>query len=141
METKLDMRSIQLMNLFWSITQVRALDCFEYGANLIFVVRPAMFAKALSGGGEKIRYINEKLNKKIRVVKLPSGLLDSSLEKFIAAIVYPIKLKGIANDNGVLAIKAGQQSKAKLIGRDHARLNELRNILRKYFKIKQVRVA
>lgn len=141
METKLNITSIQYINLFWFITGVRATDCFEYGSSTVFVVKPGLVFKAVGKDGGNVKRLSEKIRKKVKVISLPlQHTTDDDIAKFILALTYPIHFKKLTRDKDGVTIAAGPQAKAQLIGRNSARLNELRNILRKYFKIRRIRI-
>ncbi len=141
MKTKLDIESIQYINLFWFITGVRAVDCFKYGSSVVFVVRPDFVLKAVGKNGENVKRLSEKIRKKVKVISLPpKHMSDYGLAKFILALTYPIKFRRLTRDKECIKITAGPEAKARLIGRNSARLNELRCIIRKYFKIKGIKI-
>jgi len=140
MKTKLDMASIQYINLFWFITGVRAMDCFRYGPSIVFVVKPDFILKAIGKNGENVKYLSEKIRKKVKVVSLPKHMSEYCVAKFTLALTYPIKFRKLTRDKECVRIMAGPEAKAQLIGRNSARVNELRCILRKYFKIKRIRI-
>jgi len=138
MKTTLDINSIQQINLFSRITGVSSKNCFNYSNSLIFVVDGQDLNRALGPGGENIRRVGNYLKRKIKIIREPD---KEDLEKFIRFIVYPLKFKRLSVENGKVAISAGVQSKAPLIGRDHARLNELTSIVKQYFDIKEIRIV
>jgi ribosomal protein S3 len=41
----------------------------------------------------------------------------------------------------MVSIQAGQQSKASLIGRNHARIDELSSIVKQYFDVKEIKIV
>ena len=139
MEKTLDMQSIRYINLFGKITRVNIQHCFHYNANIIFVVPRQKIAKAVGEEGTNIKKLSEILNRKIKVVPLPDGRED--IEKFITAIVHPIKFKSLEIKDDTVTINAGKQSKAALIGRNRSRLNEMEKILDSYFGIKEIKVS
>jgi len=139
MKTTLDITSIQQINLFSKITGVRAQNCFNYSNSILFVVDPNFFSRALGQSGENLRRLSMFLKKKVRIIRTPDS---NDMERFVQAIVFPIKFKKLTVDEaGNVVINAGQQSKASLIGRDHARLNELTSIVKQYFNIKDIRIV
>ena len=140
MKTKLDIESIQYINLFWFITGVRATDCFKYGSSIVFVVKPDFVLKAVGKNGENVKRLSEKIRKKVKVISLPKQMSDYGVAKFILALAYPIKFRRLTRDKECIKITAGPEAKARLIGRNSARLNELRCIIRKYFKIKRIKI-
>jgi len=132
------MKFIRYLNLFEKITRIRVQHCFNYNSTIIFVVPPQLISKALGEGGKNVKRLSEILEKRVKVIALPFGKND--IEKFILAIIYPLKIKGIDTREGALIINAGMQSKAALIGRNKIRLGEMKEILEQYFGIKDVKI-
>lgn len=131
----LDMRFIRYLNLFEQETRVRTKNCFEYNNTIIFAVPPQLVSKAIGEQGRNIKNMSETLGKKIKVVSLPyRGVGD-----FISRIVEPITFRSVEISGNEVIINAGRQSKAALIGRNKARLDELNNIIKEYFG-KEVRI-
>jgi len=137
MRTTLDITSIQQINLFSRITGVRAKNCFNYFNSIIFVVDSNYIDQAIGRSGENLRHLSAILKKKIRIIRSPE---NDGIERFIKIIVYPLRFKKLAIEDGNVTINAGQQSKASLIGRDHSRLNELTSIVKQYFPVKEIRI-
>jgi transcription antitermination factor NusA-like protein len=81
--------------------------------------------------------LSSYLKKKVKIIRTPQ---PDELEGFILTLIYPLKFKGLKNENGSVTIQAGQQSKASLIGRNHSRINELIEIVKQYFDIKDIRI-
>jgi len=138
MERTLDMKFIRYLNLFEKITKVRTQHCFCYNLTIIFLVPKELMAKALGEGGRNMKSLSNILEKKVKVITAPLG--EKDMEKFILAIIYPLKIKGIEVRGDSLLINAGMQSKAALIGRNKIRLLEMKNILQQYFGIKYIRI-
>lgn len=134
----LDMRFIRYLNLFEQVTRVRTKNCFSYNNLIIFAVPAPFVSRAIGEQGRNIKQMSEILGKKIKVIKAPQGFQD--LREFIHSIIQPIRIKNIENTNGELVIVAGR-NKAALIGRNKARVEEMRDILDQYFGIKSVRIA
>ena len=138
MDTTLDIKSIQYMNLLSFMTGVMALDCFEYNSSIIFVMNPHLMRKALSNNGEKIRQFSNKINKNVKIVPLPENNSMENLEKFILSVTYPVKFKKLTKNNQEITINASSEIKARLIGRNSVRLMELSNIVKKYFDVRKI---
>ena len=137
MKTTFDIGSIQQINLFSKITGVRAQNCFNYSNSIIFVVDPHFAGRAFGNAGENIRRLSSILKKKVRIIRTP----ENDIENLVKAVVFPLRFKKLSVENSTVIISAGQQSKASLIGRDHARLNELTGIVKQYFDIKEIRIV
>ena len=138
MDTTLDIKSIQYMNLLSFMTGVMALDCFEYNSSIIFVMKPELMRKALLNNGEKIKQFSNKINKNVKIVPLPENSSIENLEKFILSVTYPVKFKKLTKNNQGITINASSEIKARLIGRNSVRLMELSNIVKKYFDVRKI---
>ncbi len=135
MGAKLDLKSIQCINLFSRVTGVRTQESFVYNNARIFVVDPKFLGKALGEKGANLRKLSVMLRQRVRVIP------ESGLENFTRMIVQPVKFKKIVDEEGYITIHAGQQAKASLIGRDKVRIRELAEILKGHFGIKGLRVV
>ena len=137
---RMDIKSIQSINLFERITGIKASSCFEYGGSLVFIVKERDVSKSIGKAGMNIRRMENTFNKKIKVVSMPEDIND--LERFLMSIIFPVKFKKIVldEDNTRLTIMAGTQSKASLIGRDKIKLNLLKDILKEYFGLQKLRM-
>jgi len=131
----LDMQFIRYLNLFEKITGVRTNNCFSYNNMIIFGVPSSLVSKAIGEGGNNIKRMSEILGKKIKVVTLPSR----NIYEFICKIIEPIKFKSLEMTDKEVIINAGRQSKAALIGRNRARLEELNEIIKENYN-KEVRI-
>ncbi len=139
MARTLDMKSIMYVNLFEKVTRIKIQHCFLYNSIIIFVVPRELMSRAIGEDGKNVKRLSEILQKKVKIVPAPMGRGD--IERFILAIVHPVKFKNIELRDDKIIINAGMQSKAALIGRNKARLNEMKNILEEYFGIKELRIA
>jgi NusA-like KH domain protein len=134
----LDMQFIRYANLFSKITRIRTNHCFEYNNTIVFAVPRKFVTKAIGPGNSNLEKLNRIINKRIKIVAIPSG--KEEIENFVSVIVKPIKFKGMEVKDNEAIITAGLQNKAPLIGKKKARLEEMENILEQYFGIKKVRI-
>jgi NusA-like KH domain protein len=127
----IDMKVMRYINLFARISGINPKHCFVYNATIIFVVPQDKLSKAIGENGRNIKEMSDVIHKKVKVVMVPEGLADA--EKFISTIIYPAQLKNVELRENFLIINAGQQNKAMLIGRNRARLDEMKRIVKDYF--------
>lgn len=139
MARTLDMKFIRYLNLFEKITRVRTQHCFGYNSTIVYLVPRQEIAKSIGESGKNIKKLSQILEKKVKVIAIPSGIED--IRRFILSIIYPVKFKSIEIKENNITISAGMQSKAALIGRNKTRLSEMKKILEQYFGIKDVRIA
>jgi len=138
MARTLNMQFIRYLNLFEKTTNVRTEHCFSYNNGIIFVVPREKISKSIGERGKNVKKLSEILGRKIKMIASPLGKWD--IERFILAIIHPVKCKSIQIEVDKVIINAGMQSKAAIIGRNKTRLNEMKNILDEYFGIKEVRI-
>jgi len=127
----INMQVMRYINLFSKISKVSPKHCFVYNSMIIFIVPKNQIQKAIGKNSENLKKTSEIIKRKIKVVGNPEGISDA--ERFIQTIISPIEFKGIEIDGNTLIINAGQQSKAMLIGRNKARLEEMKKIIKDYF--------
>lgn len=132
MESTLDMQDLRYLNLFSKITKVDTRYFFEYNNMLIFCVPKRMVQKALGKNAENLKKMSSIVGKRIRVVAYPEGTEDA--REFIERITSPITFSGLEITADEIIMVAGKMNKALLIGREKKRLNEMKNIVRYFFK-------
>ncbi len=125
--TTLDIQAIRYINLLDNTARVRTRKCFVYNNNVIFAVPGSLVSKAIGQDARNVRFIQEKLGRRVRVIKESLGPEDA--ERFVREIVAPVGFKSLDIKEGMLVLNAGAQSKAALIGRNKRRYEELRRIL------------
>jgi len=125
--TTIDMQTMRYINLLDRASRVKTHHCFTYNNTIIFVVPKYFVAKAIGPNAIHVKSLNEKLGKKIRILKTPEGIQDA--EKFIEELVSPVKFKSLEIKEGVFVLRAGDKSKAALIGRNRKREEELKKIV------------
>lgn len=135
----LNMNFIRYLNLFEKVTRIRCKNCLIYNSAIIFSIPNSMIPRAVGENGENVKRISEILGKRIKIIPLPRDRAD--MFRFISAIVNPIEVKKIEINGDDVIIAADMDNKAALIGRKKARLDEMREILKQYFSIKDVRIA
>lgn len=134
----LDMQLIRYANIFGKITNIKTNHCFIYNNTVVFAVPRKLVMNAIGRGNINLQKLSNIIRKKIKIVAIPQGRED--IENFVSVITYPVKFKAIEIKDGEAIITASPQSKASLIGRDKARLEEMENVLGQYFDIKKVRI-
>jgi len=134
---KYDASLMKFISLFESITRAEVKDCFELGEKLVFVVKEGNIGKALGKGGSNIRRLESMLKKRLRVIEFNDDLLQ-----FIKNIVYPSKVKDIVDEEGIIIITPpDSETRGYLIGRGAVNLNTTKEIVKRYFEIKDIRVV
>jgi len=125
---------MRYINLLDSASHVKTRHCFVYNNAIIFAVPKVKMSKAIGADASNIRKLQNKLGKKVRIVREPEGVGD--MGRFVSDIVVPAKFKSIEVREGTLFIKAGSvQNKATLMGRNKKRMGELGKIVRDIFNL------
>lgn len=138
MTTRLDITSIQSMNLFNRITGIKAKFFFNYSSSIVFIVDPLDLGAAIGERDNNLRKLGITFKKRVKILPEPT---PEKINRFVKLLVAPVKFKSLMIENEIVTIKAGPQGKASLIGRNHSNLDQLEDILKHYFKIKSVRIA
>ena len=131
--TVLDLQIIRYINLLDNASKVKTTKCFTYNNTIFFAVPKSLMSKAIGPNAVNIRHIQEKLNKKVKIIAEPNG--TESLARFVQDIVAPVRFVSIEVKEGVVNLNAGSQSKAALIGRNRRREVELNQILKDNFNM------
>jgi len=135
----LNMQKMRYINLFNRISRVRSMQCFFYNNAIIFTVPRDQVRRAIGDGGKNIREIQEKLGKKVKVVKVARD--SEEIEEFTKKIVEPAEFKSIEVKQDGIVITAGSRERAAtLIGRNKRRLEELNEIMSDNFG-KELRIV
>ena len=135
MGTKLDMKTIQHMNLFVRITRVKAKHCFTYNSTMFFTIDKPFLGNVRR---EDINQLEKKLNKRIKIIYSPRSKVD--LKYFISRIV-PYRFKRLSLSDDCLTIfvsPSNPRTRSIFIGRNKSKLKEISSILEEFFGIKKV---
>ena len=128
---------IKVMTMFESFTGASLKDCFNSGSSIYFVVSPEDMGKSIGRNGANIKRIEEAMKKNVRVLEF-----SPDLATFIKNLIYPITARQIKVEDGTVTI-TGEDSRSKglLIGRNSSNLNSYKQIIRRYFEIRDLRVV
>jgi len=137
MKIKYDIALMQYMSLFEGITKSKVKDCVLSEDFLIFIVNENQAAKAIGKRGVNVKRLEDMLKKKIKIVEFSSDKL-----KFIRNFIAPLKAKEIKEENNVVFIE-GEDHKTRglLIGRNAKNLENMKNIVKRYFEFEDIRVV
>ena len=127
----IDIRLMRYINLLDRVSKVKTRKCFDYNNMIVFAVPARFMSQAIGNNASNIRYMQEQLEKRIRIVKEADGLHD--LEKFLRDIIAPVGFKSLEIQDDCVIINAGSTNKAALIGRNKRRLEELALIVKDVF--------
>ena len=77
------------------------------------------------------------IKKKIKVVEYSDDIVE-----FLKSFISPIKVVSIENVDNIIEIKADDtRERGILIGRDRKNLDNLKNVVRKYFDVVDIKIV
>jgi transcription termination/antitermination protein NusA len=124
---KLDLEKIQLINIFEKITRAKVVEHIDENT---FIIEEGDLRKALGKNNFNLKKIENLLKKKIRLVEF-----NKNPEKFLKNITYPLTLKSVNVGNDKVVIQADTKTKGLLIGRNHKKLEILKDLFKRHFKL------
>jgi transcription termination/antitermination protein NusA len=126
---KLDLENVGYSTIFEKITRTHARDSFPTDDTLFFVVNPGFLGKALGKGATNIRTLQQRLNKKIRIIEY-----SSSSQTFVERLIYPLKVERIEDrEDAIVICETQKTTKGKIIGRGGANLKIFSEIVSRFF--------
>jgi len=133
---KYDINLMKYMSLFSSITRASVKDVIN-ADKLIFIVDGGQMAKAIGKHGANVKRMSNMLKRDLKIVEF-----NPDPVAFIKNFIAPIKPTEISNEDGVITITGKTTSeKGILIGRNAANLNKLKEIVDRYFDVKDIVVV
>ena len=101
--TILNMQTLRYLNLLNNTAKIRIKKCFIYNNTIIFAVPLQFVSQAIGPKGKHVRALQEKLEKKIKIIGDANGIED--VNKFIKQIVEPVSFVSIdVNENEIVII-------------------------------------
>ncbi|MBI2144140.1 NusA-like transcription termination signal-binding factor [Candidatus Woesearchaeota archaeon] len=132
-----DSTLMKLMSFFESVTRAKLKDCFvDNNGMLVFVVEATQFGIAVGRAGSNVKRLEAVLKKKIRIVEF-----SDDLNSFVENLIRPSKARSIGLAGGIVTIDPEPGSRGYIIGRAGKNLRNYEAILKRYFPIKEARVA
>ncbi len=133
---KLDQDTLGLTSVLERKTGVEVKDSFQEDGVVYFIVGIGQLGKALGRGGENVRYLQEQLGKKIKIIEFREQVAD-----FIRNVIYPLKVEQILEEEDGIVIKdSSYTTKSLLIGREGKNLKVLNRAVQRFFG-KEVKVG
>ena len=132
---KYDLTFIGYVNTFETLTRANVKDCFfDKNNNLVFIVNNGEAGKAIGKYGSNIKRLNGLLKKNIRVIEF-----NEDVCQFVKNCLAPLNVEKIKQENGKVMIEdEDRKIKGKIVGRDKANLNELNEIVKRFFNVEVV---
>jgi transcription termination/antitermination protein NusA len=137
LKIKYDNELMKIMAMFNSISDAQLKDCISAEGQLVFVVEQNDLGKAIGKHGSRVRMLENALNRKIKIVEFNPDVIE-----FVRNLVHPIHVQGIEESDGKLIITpADHVGRGLLIGRSAQNLRGFEAIVKRYFKIDEIRVV
>lgn len=127
---------MRYISLFESLTGARVKDCIVNGT-VMFIIHENEMGKAIGKHGSNIKRVENILKKKMKLVEF-----NKDVSQFVQNLIYPLKAKEIKEEDGIVTIYGDdRKTKGLLIGRDRHNISFVNDIVKRYFKVKEVKVA
>ena len=134
---KLDIQKIQSISLFQKIVGVAVKDSFELKGKLYFIVPEELIGKAIGKAGSNLQKLETVFKRRVKVVGY-----SQDLHRFIGNIIYPLRISSIQEENGdIILTPIDNRARQLIIGKTGDNLKVYKEIINKYFKIKNLRVG
>lgn len=128
---------MKFMSLFESLTRAKLKDCFDIEGQLIFVVQKGEIGKAIGKKAVNVKKIERILNKKIKIIEYAPEKME-----FVKKAIFPLRLKDIVEEDGIITMTAADSNtRGLLIGRGAQNLRFYERIIKRFFDIKELKVA
>ena len=132
---KYNLDVMRYMSLFESLTGAKVKDCILNDI-VMFVVHENEMGKAIGKHASNIKRVENTLKKKIKLVEF-----NNDVSQFVQNLIYPLKAKEIKEEDMIVTIY-GEDTRTKglVIGRDRRNINSTNDIVKRYFKVEEVKV-
>lgn len=136
MRQVIDADMLRTMSLFSRITHANLIDGLLFNDALLFIVGEGDLGKALGHQRANVSKLERLLNRKVKIVEFSSDKLQ-----FIANLMAPLRVSGIAEADGVVTVNgADQKTRGLMIGSGARNLRLYEQIVRKYYPVKEIKV-
>ncbi len=131
---KYDLDVIRYINIFERITNIPVKDAINNENKILFVVPTGMAGLAIGKNGVNVKKIEAMINKRVEVVEYVDNPVN-----FISKFLSPIRIRNIylaekSDGSKVMHIHASREA----IPRIKARIKNIKNLLSRYFGIKEI---
>jgi N utilization substance protein A len=134
MTVKLDTDNIRTMAMFEKITNVQPRDCIMSSEEVYFVVDQEKMGKAIGKNGANMKSLRKVLGNRHVKIFACNGDLEGTLKSMVPNITK-IELNG---DSVVISVPRNE--KVAVIGRNGRNINAIREILKRRFSIKELKL-
>jgi len=126
---KFDIKLINYINLFNSITKVMPKDCFFEDEKLVFIVKEGDLGRVIGKHGSTIKRLGGIIKKDIKLIEYSEDLIQ-----FVKNLISPIEVQKLYKEGSTIFIEElDNKIKGRIYGRDRKNLSYINDILKKYF--------
>ncbi|MBI2140600.1 NusA-like transcription termination signal-binding factor [Candidatus Woesearchaeota archaeon] len=134
---KLSQDELFVMSLCERLTSAKVKDVVSGDGSLTFIIEEKDIGLAIGKQGINVRKLENALHKKIRMVAF-----SDDAASFVRNLLLPLQARDVSFENGAVVITGTDSGqKGLIIGRERKNLNALKDVLRRYFKVEDVRVV
>ena len=127
---------MKYISLFESMTGAKVKDCIV-NDTIVFIIHENEMGKAIGKKGSNIKKVENILKKKIKLVEF-----NNDISQFVQNLIYPLKAKEIKEEESIVTIYGSDtKTRGMLIGRDRHNINSVNDIVKRYFKVEEVKVV
>lgn len=133
----LDQEAMGLMMLFEKLSGAGARDCVQQQDSLLFIVESGKMGLAIGKEGRTLTRLENTFKKPVKLIEY-----SEDVPQFIRNAVKPLFKFDIEVQEKKIIIK-GHDTKTKglLIGREHANLKRLQELVKRHFDIEDIVVV
>ncbi|MBS3124657.1 NusA-like transcription termination signal-binding factor [Candidatus Woesearchaeota archaeon] len=137
MSVTIDTNTLQLIAMFEQMSGAQIRDCIPLENQIVFIVEQGEIAKAIGKGGKHARDLEFKSKKKVKIVEFHPDLIQ-----FVQNLISPLSISEAKLEGEVLLLNAKDlKTRGLLIGRSASTLRFFECIVKRYFPIKELKVA
>ena len=126
---KLNLETIQTINLFESMTGANIKDCIKKEDKLMFIVEEGHIKRALGRDNSNLKRMEEILKKKIILIAFSKNVV-----KFINNLLYPLKVDNIQKEGNIIEIYVqDNRINGKIYGRSRENIKWIIDLVKKYY--------
>ena len=133
-EIELNERSLALLNLFEAYTGVMPIEVEELDETIFFMVPFSQLGRAIGKKGENVKKLEKKLGKKVVIIAYSKDPKQFVKNVFNNVKIYQVDVVDVMGEKEMTLI-AEEKDKAKLLGKNKARLRNARELMKRLFNI------
>ena len=130
-----DATTLKTMALFEEVTGARLKDFVP--SDMIFIIEAGDMGRAIGKNASNVKRVEMLLKKPISLIEF-----SDNISQFIKNLVHPADVLSVENEEGNITIRPRDaRSKGMIFGRDRSKLTLIKEVLKRHFAVKDVRVA